>query len=276
VSDFTVTPKHSLFTRTFWPLVLGLDGVHPRAEHIAHLDATFQRVHCLVEKGGFPYIPELLLLGGALLGAGAALALGAYGLPTGASCTLSAALGLAGQGQLGALGQCASGAVAAALGASASGALPATYGLAVGAWALGAAALLNAAATAFFAFCVVSYLFLDGEELLGPSAVSGALVAGFYALWYGGGIAWSAGVPAAPAGSSGQWYEAVTRGHALPGVYAYGAALVDGSVGGYSLAQQVQVPVIAWFAVVGGLLGYALSAFLKAPYYSYVAQKRRA
>ena len=25
MSDFTVTPKHSLFTRTFWPLVLGLD-----------------------------------------------------------------------------------------------------------------------------------------------------------------------------------------------------------------------------------------------------------
>ena len=39
--------------------VLGTDGIHPRAAHIETLRALFDEVHCVVERGGFPYVPLL-------------------------------------------------------------------------------------------------------------------------------------------------------------------------------------------------------------------------
>ena len=228
VSDFTVTPKHSLFTRLFWPAVLGLDGVRPSTEHIAYLDSKFRRVHCLVEKGGFPYIAELVTLGGAALGLAAAL-LGGVGAP----------------------------AAWAPL-----------------AWALAAAAVVNSAAVAFFAFCVVSHLFLDGEELLVPAAASAAVVGAFN-------YAWRTAIPWGAAGGAVQgarWYHALTRGYAVPGVYAYAAGAADlGALSAFArgaVPQTVDVPAAVWLAGAGALAGFALSLFLKAPYYSYVAQKR--
>jgi len=56
VSDFTVRPEHSLFTRLFWPFILGQDGVRPSTAHIDYLDARFTQVHCTVDVGGFPYV----------------------------------------------------------------------------------------------------------------------------------------------------------------------------------------------------------------------------
>jgi S-adenosylmethionine-diacylgycerolhomoserine-N-methlytransferase len=59
VSDFTITPEHSVFTRYFWPAIFKNDGVHLRTEHIETLSRMFTPVHLKVEKGGFPYIPLL-------------------------------------------------------------------------------------------------------------------------------------------------------------------------------------------------------------------------
>ena len=249
VSDFTVTPSHSLLTRIFWPAVLGLDGVRPSTEHIAYLDSKFQRMHCLVEKGGFPYMGEMLLAGGAALGAGASYLLSTRGVP--------AAL----EGLLGA-------------------ALPSTYGLALAAWALGASAALCTLACALALFCLVSYFFLDGEELALPFVLSSTLVAGVNALWYFGGIVWSAG-HLEGFGGAWRWYHALTRLDAIPGVYAYHAAVADAgaavpALGGLSVAGLVPVPSWAVFTIVGAALGYAASALIKAPYYSYVARKKLA
>lgn len=59
ISDFTVRPEHSAFTRALWPAVFKTDGVRPSPDHIDTLDAMFTRVHCEVAKGGFPYVPLL-------------------------------------------------------------------------------------------------------------------------------------------------------------------------------------------------------------------------
>jgi S-adenosylmethionine-diacylgycerolhomoserine-N-methlytransferase len=59
VSDFTIRPEHSAFTRTFWPTVFKNDHVILRTEHIDTLDRMFSRVHLQVERGGFPYVPLL-------------------------------------------------------------------------------------------------------------------------------------------------------------------------------------------------------------------------
>ena len=59
ISDFTVTPEHSMFTRNFWPAVFKQDGVRPNVEHLLTLRSMFSEVHCEVSKGGFPYVPLL-------------------------------------------------------------------------------------------------------------------------------------------------------------------------------------------------------------------------
>ena len=59
MSDFTVTPEHSLLTRTFWPAVFKQDGVRPNTEHLVALRKMFNEVHLKVDSGGFPYIPVL-------------------------------------------------------------------------------------------------------------------------------------------------------------------------------------------------------------------------
>ena len=69
VSDFTVTPQHNSFTRFLWPFILGQDGVRPSTKHIPYLNARFTEVHLTVDRGGFPYVREIALLVGALLGA---------------------------------------------------------------------------------------------------------------------------------------------------------------------------------------------------------------
>jgi hypothetical protein len=79
VSDFTVTPQHNALTRFLWPFILGQDGVRPSTEHIPYLDARFSQVHLTVDRGGFPYVRELALVVGAVLGALLALSpLGAW------------------------------------------------------------------------------------------------------------------------------------------------------------------------------------------------------
>jgi hypothetical protein len=248
VSDFTVTRSHSFFTRTFWPALLGLDGVRPNVEHIEHLDKKFTRVHLLVEKGGFPYVPEIFAAVGALLGFALAWAVAAYPSFAASLCglypTYTADL-------------CAS-----------------TFPIAFGALALGALAAVNTFAVAFFGFCVISYLFLDGEELLGPSALSLALLAAFNGLWQKG-IAWSAGNPRE---AEWRWTQAITKLYALPGVYAYSFAVADSKasvLGSWEVGKTTDVPAWVYFAAWGAALAYALSAFFKAPYYSYVAQKRK-
>ena len=69
MSDFTVTPEHSSFTRFLWPFILGMDGVHPSITHIPFLDSNFSRVHCTVDVGGFPYIRALCVAIGGVIGA---------------------------------------------------------------------------------------------------------------------------------------------------------------------------------------------------------------
>ena len=196
---------------------------------------------------------EMLLAGGGALGAGASYLLSTRGVPA---------------------------ALAGLLGA----ALPATYGLALGAWALGAAAALCTLACALSLFCLVSYFFLDGEELALPFVLSSALVAGVNALWHYGGIAWTAG-HLEGFGGAWKWYHALTRLEAIPGVYAYHAAAADAgaavpayvpALGGLHVAGPVQVPAWVVFTIVGAALGYAASALIKAPYYSYVARKKLA
>jgi len=59
ISDFTVTPEHSLFTRTFWPAVFKQDGVRPTVDHLPALRKLFNEVHVKVDVGGFPYVPFL-------------------------------------------------------------------------------------------------------------------------------------------------------------------------------------------------------------------------
>lgn len=59
IGDFTVTKKHSLWTRTFWPFIFQHDGVNLNAQHIQMLRATFDEVHRQVNWGGFPYVPLL-------------------------------------------------------------------------------------------------------------------------------------------------------------------------------------------------------------------------
>ena len=59
MSDFTITPDHSLLTRTLWPAIFKLDGVKLRTEHIPTLQAMFKEVHVEVHRGGFPYVPLL-------------------------------------------------------------------------------------------------------------------------------------------------------------------------------------------------------------------------
>jgi len=59
VSDFTVTPENSWFTRTLWPAVFKLDGIRLSHDHIDQLRSQFEQVHLKVEKGGFPYVPFL-------------------------------------------------------------------------------------------------------------------------------------------------------------------------------------------------------------------------
>jgi S-adenosylmethionine-diacylgycerolhomoserine-N-methlytransferase len=59
VSDFTVTPENSWFTRTLWPAVFKLDGIKLSHDHIDELRSRFEQVHLKVEKGGFPYVPFL-------------------------------------------------------------------------------------------------------------------------------------------------------------------------------------------------------------------------
>lgn len=59
ISDFTVRPEHSWFTRKFWPAVFKQDGVRPCVDHLDTLNKMFKQVHQSVEFGGFPYIPLL-------------------------------------------------------------------------------------------------------------------------------------------------------------------------------------------------------------------------
>jgi hypothetical protein len=59
ISDFTVTPEHSLLTRTMWPAIFKADGVRPTVEHLVALRRMFTQVHCTVDAGGFPYVPAL-------------------------------------------------------------------------------------------------------------------------------------------------------------------------------------------------------------------------
>ena len=54
-----MTPEHGWITRSFWPAVLGTDGVRPSVEHLPALRRMFTEVHCTVQSGGFPYVPML-------------------------------------------------------------------------------------------------------------------------------------------------------------------------------------------------------------------------
>jgi hypothetical protein len=46
-----------VWTRNFWPVLLGMDNVRPNTAHILTLRAMFREVHCTVDRGGFPYVP---------------------------------------------------------------------------------------------------------------------------------------------------------------------------------------------------------------------------
>ena len=59
ISDFTITPELSLFTRTVWPAIFAHDGVHLNMDHLITLREMFTEVHCTVDRGGFPWIPVL-------------------------------------------------------------------------------------------------------------------------------------------------------------------------------------------------------------------------
>jgi S-adenosylmethionine-diacylgycerolhomoserine-N-methlytransferase len=57
VCDFTVTKDMSLFTQTVWPAVFKQDGIRLNHEHIPALRARFIEKTCVVNYGGFPYVP---------------------------------------------------------------------------------------------------------------------------------------------------------------------------------------------------------------------------
>lgn len=63
--------------------------MRPSTEHIPYLNARFEQVHLTVDRGGFPYVREIAMLVGALVGA----------------LLASSALGIQLQGALGALPQ---------------------------------------------------------------------------------------------------------------------------------------------------------------------------
>ena len=72
VADFTVTESSGLWNRTLWPAVFKHDNVHLRESHIPTLSAMFRKVHCGVEAGGFPWVPEIVAaVGGGLASAAA-------------------------------------------------------------------------------------------------------------------------------------------------------------------------------------------------------------
>jgi len=72
VADFTITPESGLWNRTLWPAVFKHDNVHLRESHIPTLNAMFRKVHCAVESGGFPWVPEIVsAVGGGIAGAAA-------------------------------------------------------------------------------------------------------------------------------------------------------------------------------------------------------------
>jgi S-adenosylmethionine-diacylgycerolhomoserine-N-methlytransferase len=65
VVDFTVSRphpapgqvQHGSFTRHFWPLWFGHDGVHPHPDHLPYLHRRFQRVFLDERRSSVPWLP---------------------------------------------------------------------------------------------------------------------------------------------------------------------------------------------------------------------------
>ncbi len=91
VADFTVTPESGPFNRFLWPRVFRLDHVNLSEEHIPTLSAMFRKVHCVVDAGGFPGVPDGVAAAGACVAGAAAAYAGLSPLAAGASALASAA-----------------------------------------------------------------------------------------------------------------------------------------------------------------------------------------
>ncbi len=67
VVDFYVARKHPAhgmqqhgrFTRTFWPLWFGHDGVRPNPDHLPYLQARTQQIDLVEARARVPYLPGL-------------------------------------------------------------------------------------------------------------------------------------------------------------------------------------------------------------------------
>lgn len=51
--------RHGIFTRHFWPLWFGHDGVCPSPDHLPYLQQRFETVSLHEDRGSIPYLPGL-------------------------------------------------------------------------------------------------------------------------------------------------------------------------------------------------------------------------